>query len=210
MRIGIISDLHAGLHEMQIAIAHLSKQDVDIIVCAGDLVDFGNHGDEVVKHIMETQIPCVKGNHDRQASQKQALRQRKQTTDTTIKLLSHETLSILEQLPNQLRFEWEGKSVLLTHATPWGDDMYIYPDSNPPLLRRVVREAQADITILGHTHRPMWIEVDGRYIINSGSTSQNYFMPVGTYAILTLPHCEFELHSVETGAVIDLEKRILK
>ena len=210
MRIGIISDLHAGFGELQNALSYLSEQDVDIVVCAGDLVDFGTHGDEVVEKIMNAEIPCVKGNHDRQASQKQALRQRKQAIDNAIKLLQPETLAILEQLPNQLRFEWKGKTVLLTHATPWGDDMYIYPDSNAPLLRRVIKEAQADIVILGHTHRPMWIEIDGGFIINSGSTSQNYFMTVGTYGILSLPDCEFELHNVETGELIALEKRVIE
>lgn len=209
MRVGIIADLHGGLNEMQQALGFLQTQDVDMVICAGDLVDFGNYGDEVVEYIIDAKIPCVKGNHDHQATQKQVLRQRKRDVDKATTLLRPETLEHLEKLPDQIRFEWENKTILLTHATPWGEDMYVYPDSTTPLLRRVVKEAHADITILGHTHRPMWIDINGSIIINPGSTSQNYFMDVGTYGILSLPDYEFELHSVENGGLLDLPKKQL-
>ncbi len=204
MRIGIISDIHGGLRELHSALAFLQKMQVDHVLCAGDLVDFGDFGDEVVKQIFAGAIPCVQGNHDRMAWEFQRLRQRKQNVDGVTKILKSETLDLLEQLPLELRYMWSDTSILLTHATPWGEDMYVYPESTLPLFRRVVREANADITILGHTHRPMWVEVDGGMIINPGSLSQNYFLDVGTFGILTIPDRRFQLFSVESGDELEI------
>lgn len=205
MKIGIISDIHGGLRELELALDFLRQAQVDHIVCAGDLVDFGDEGEAVVNRIIEAQIPCVQGNHDQAARWNQRESQREGGVKRSI--LGAKTLDLLENLPLELRFTWEGTTVLLSHATSWGGEMYIYPDSNPPLFRRVVREANADVTILGHTHRPMWIHIDGRTIINAGSLSQNYEMGFGTYGILSLPECDFRVFNVESGAQIGLQAK---
>lgn len=208
MQIGIISDIHAGLSELSSALGYLARAGVDQIVCAGDLVDFGNAGDAVVQHIIDSGIPCVQGNHDRMANNNQQLRQRKHDHGQPVGPLSPATIAYLDRLPLVLRFEWENTSIVMAHATPWGDDIYVYPTSTTPLLRRVVREANADVTILGHTHQPMWLEVDNRTIINPGSTSQNYVLGMGTYGVFSLPDRSFQLYEVETGEQIPLDKEI--
>ncbi len=207
MEIGIISDIHAGLTGLTSALVHLDRTQVDQIVCAGDLVDFGDSGDAVVQHITEMRIPCVQGNHDRMAKHNQGLRQRKHEQGQPLKPLLPKTIAHLNRLPQTIRFEWENTTVLLTHATPWGDDTYVYPSSTTPLLRRIVREADADIVILGHTHEPMWVELDNCAIINPGSTSQNYALGFGTFGVLSLPDRLFRLHEVETGKQTPLSKQ---
>lgn len=209
MKIGIVSDIHGGLRELTSALALFDEYKVDKIICAGDLVDFGKDGDAVVEKIIQLSIPCVQGNHDRQSAEKQALLKHNKERADYIKPLKSETVATLQNLPRQLRFKWEDKTILLTHATSWDSDAYIYRDSSSFLLRRVVREADADITILGHTHQPMWIEIDDRLIINAGSTSQNYYNDEGTCGILTLPDYSFELFSVESGNSVPLDKQTL-
>lgn len=199
MKIGIISDIHGGLDELNIALKHLNQAGVDAILCAGDLVDFGDYSDEVVQKIRAANIPCVQGNHDRRARQKQASR--------GDKALQEATLNMLDKLPLQRRFHWLNTEILLTHAAPWHGDMYIVPDSPLPLFRRVIKEAKADVTILGHTHYPMWIDVESSIIINPGSVSQNYYRDTGTYGILLLPDRNFSLFEVKTGKQIDLKKQ---
>lgn len=208
MEIGIISDIHAGLSELKSELEQLNGAKVDHILCAGDLVDFGDHGEAVINLITDAQIPCVQGNHDHAARRNQ--QQSKPEGGVKRSILRAKTLDLLEQLPQYLRFEWENTSILLTHATPWGGEMYVYPDSTIPLFRRVVREANADVTILGHTHRPMWIQVGERTIVNAGSVSQNYELGFGTYGILSLPEREFHLFNVETGEQVRLEPKIYR
>jgi putative phosphoesterase len=209
MQIGIISDIHSGLVELIGALAIFRREKVDLIVCAGDLVDFGTWGDEVVKRIFDEGIPCVRGNHDRDAAERQRLQLEHNLYNMPIKPLNPETLAHLAQLPIQLRYTWEGTSVLLTHANPWGDDTYISVKSTPALFQRVIETSQADMTILGHTHQPMWIESGGRTIFNPGSVSANYTYLFGTCAILSLPERRFRLLNVETGQEAEIQPRSL-
>ncbi len=64
MKIGIISDVHAHLIPLEKALSIFELEQVDAIVCAGDLVEKGQDGDVVVALLQELNIPCVLGNHD--------------------------------------------------------------------------------------------------------------------------------------------------
>ena len=64
MKIGLISDIHAQLARLDCAIDILQSQGVDMILCAGDLVNRGHEGDTVVERIRAVKIPTVRGNHD--------------------------------------------------------------------------------------------------------------------------------------------------
>lgn len=206
-KIGLISDIHGGLQDLQSALRLLAQVPVDHILCAGDLVDYGAQSNAVVQRIFQAAIPCVQGNHDRDARYNQRLRVRQhQQTDQPIDLLTSDTLDLLDTLPLTRRFTWEATTVFLAHATPWDNDMYIYPDCTPHLLRRVVRDAAADVVILGHTHQPMWIVIDDTTLINPGSLSQNYTLPTGTYGVLTLPERRMQLFNVQTGEALPLER----
>ncbi len=211
MRIGLISDVHGDIDALQLALQTLRAVAVDTILCAGDLVDYGDHSEKVVNQIFDEQIPCVQGNHDRTAAYNQSLWRRSSTADdvrgTISGMLSKETCQRLAQLPLTRRFEWHATQLLLAHSTPGGDDMYIYPDSSLPLLRRVIADAnEADVIVLGHTHRPMWLELDGVTLLNPGSVSLNYFRDVNTCGVLSLPDREFVLLDVQTGRGVPLQK----
>ena len=39
MRLGIISDIHANLEALEVAISRLIEEEVDEIVCLGDVID---------------------------------------------------------------------------------------------------------------------------------------------------------------------------
>lgn len=206
LKIGLISDLHADLSALDTTLDHLSNAQVDQILCAGDLVDFGISGDAVVRRINAAGIPCVQGNHDRMARDTQRLRQRQGAHGQKTALLRPETLGLLDDLPALLRFEWADTTFMLTHSAPWGRDIYVYPESTTPLLRRVVREGKADVIMLGHTHRPMWIELEGCTICNPGSISQNYGLDTDTFGILSLPDRTFSLFDVQNGDQVQLIK----
>ena len=67
MKIGIFSDVHGHLTELQKTLALFQSHDVDQIVCLGDLVDKGTDSDGVISLMAEREITCVLGNHDAKA-----------------------------------------------------------------------------------------------------------------------------------------------
>jgi len=64
MKLGLISDIHADYPSLVKALRIFKRVGVNKILCAGDLVEKGDNGNEVVALIHRLKIPCVLGNHD--------------------------------------------------------------------------------------------------------------------------------------------------
>ena len=202
MRIGLIADVHADLPGLYCALALFERLGVDRVICAGDVVEKGPHGDAVVRALRTASIPTVRGNHDHDAIGNQAwLRENADLDHPALRgyLLKGETLEYLRGLPHPLRFEWEGVSVLLAHGTPWSEFIYLFPTSRRELFERVAREAGSDVVVLGHTHLPLRARVNGTWIVNPGSVCGAYSSGSRTCGVLTLPACEFEVFDLRSG-----------
>jgi putative phosphoesterase len=204
MKLGLISDIHADLKSLKLALDILQGQKVEQIICAGDLVDKGVGGDAVVKLIRERNISCVVGNHDWLADKDQNWLQRNYG-DSHPMLLSDETLEYLSTLRDTLNFAWEGQRILVAHGTPWNRDEYLYPYSQPSLFAQVATFAEAEAVILGHTHEPMIADVRGVWIFNPGSVCGIQAEGSGTCATLTLPEYSFRVFSIRTAERIQPE-----
>lgn len=67
MRIRIISDNQGDMPSLTAAVDYLQQQTVDLILCAGDVVERGSDDHGVVSYLRQLGIPCVQGNHDENA-----------------------------------------------------------------------------------------------------------------------------------------------
>ncbi len=212
MKIGIISDIHATMNPLNKAMALFHAHHVDTIVCPGDLVDRGNEGDAVVRFIREQNIPCVQGNHDREAFATQALVRRlnrvaeqRGEPDIFLNMLQSETVGYLSDLPATLHFDWEGYRVCLAHGTPASNLTYLFPWSERQEFDAVAEQANADIVILGHTHVPMQVRVDDVWFLNAGSLHGNRTEDMSrTCGILSLPDMQFTVYNVDTDDTVPI------
>lgn len=206
MKIGILSDIHGELDALHKTLDLFQRLGIETIICAGDLVDRGGAGDQVVEMIRQHSIPCVQGNHDAMAKRTQAFLARHPDDNLPIERLNAGTVDFLSALPLEGRFEWMGVSVYMTHENPMHDpSTFIYPNSSRATFEAVVQTAQAQIIILGHTHRPMQVYVNQSQIINTGSIYANYGPYEQTCGILHLPERTFELWDVQTGQPLPLQ-----
>lgn len=64
MRLALISDIHANLEALQASLADIAAQDVDRIVCLGDIVGYNANPAECIALIRDANALCVAGNHD--------------------------------------------------------------------------------------------------------------------------------------------------
>jgi putative phosphoesterase len=184
MKLGLISDIHGDLEHLEEALQLLQRHQVNQILCTGDLVYGASQPDAVVDVIRELAIPTTLGNHDE---------------DTVDEKLSPENKTFLAQLPLIQRFIFEGKSLLLTHATPWSNSIHLFSQSSLPLFRRVIDEAQADCVIFGHTHEPMKAQIDNVWLFNPGSVYRNRFEDTQTCAVLSLPDFAYTVYDLQYG-----------
>lgn len=220
MKIGIISDIHAQYDSLEKALAILEREQVDKIICAGDLVERGKDGERVVHTIRQMNIPVVRGNHDELAREGQTYPLNQLAPDVIEEtfvslrkgdfiqtdLLTPETLNWLESLPLQLEFNWEGFRIVMFHGTPKSNRSYLTPDMLDEEFEMALSDINADIAIYGHTHEPINRKIGKTLLLNPGGVyKSSYNLSSYTCATLNLSDCNFRVYSLETSKQIELD-----
>ncbi|MSQ22538.1 MAG: metallophosphoesterase [Dehalococcoidia bacterium] len=162
MKIGIISDIHGDVRALRRALDEM--QPVDRVLCAGDLVLQYRFSNEVFDIIRERGILTVRGNHEEAilASGGEPLR-----NSGTI---SPANLGMLQTLPQFLEMQLDGKRLVMVHTSP-------LDPANDIRLRQALNgthlpEMDADILVVGNTHRTMIGQVGNALLINPGSLGE--------------------------------------
>jgi putative phosphoesterase len=158
MRLGIIGDVHAEDERLRVAIDTLAAQNVDRILCCGDLVDGYGNVDRVCTLLALHRVATVRGNHDRWIRDDDM-----RTLPHAHRMTSLTPLSIelIKSLPPTLTFEVPGGKLLLCHGIGDNDMRRLGPDddgyaisTNEDLLK-VLFDASVSVMVAGHTHTPM-------------------------------------------------------
>lgn len=63
--IGVISDIHGNLPALQAALDYLKQQRCEQIIHTGDVVDIGPNSKECLQLLVQNNVLCLLGNHDR-------------------------------------------------------------------------------------------------------------------------------------------------
>lgn len=226
LRVLVISDVHGNADALRAVIE--SARDWDHIWVLGDLVDYGPEPHIVIDMIRELDPDTVvMGNHDYAVAHGVDCRCGPSIHELSVytreyiskRVLSREQVEWLKRLPIAVSSEVSGKRVYLVHGSP-RDPLYAYLD--PSLPQNVIREhlstprfllpgsgkhVNADIVLVGHTHKPMSIYVDSVLVANPGSCGQpRDGDPRASYAILDIESNTFTVHRVE----YDVEKVVNK
>lgn len=181
-KLGLLSDVHGDSAALRLALDIFTGEGVELILCAGDLVEKGPHSDEVICIISEQNIPCVLGNHDAMAFD-----------------LAEESLRFLDALPSTIDITVADRLITVAHGTPHSYQSYLWPYSTQSSFEVAVSDIPGHILIVGHTHIPMQVEVSDKYIFNPGSVCATYAEGSGTCAILSLSSLSFKVIDIYTG-----------
>jgi putative phosphoesterase len=179
-KIGLISDTHSTVAPLQEALSIFQREQVDMIICAGDIAGYGE--DELAQTIellIQHNCKMVAGNHDL-------------ITDDMINSGQLEKLqSFFNTLPLTLELDVEGKRIYVVHAHPpdsqHGGIKLLDPQGQVYASRKVYWEQQLesfdyDVLIVGHTHQFFAEQIGQTLVINPGSTQFNH-----TCMVLSLP-----------------------
>ena len=183
MRIGIISDIHGNLPALEAALQDLRPKGLDALYCLGDLVGYAAFPNEVTERIRAEGIPTIMGNYDDGVGfdrdecgcaytdpvEKQL---GDQSLEWTRAKVSAENKAYLRSLEKEIRFDGDGKRVLLVHGSPRRMNEYLFEDRPVSSFQRLAASSKADIIVFGHTHRPYTKLVDGVLFVNAGSVGK--------------------------------------
>ena len=183
MRIAIFSDIHGNLQALEAVLADIATQKPDTIYCLGDLVGYGASPNEVTERIRREGFRTVMGNYDdgvgfdrdecgcayREESERllgdRSLAWTKAQTTEANK-------AFLRTLEKEIRFEADGKRILLVHGSPRKMNEYLFEDRAISSFQRLAASSAADVIVFGHTHKPYVKEVDGVRFVNDGSVGK--------------------------------------
>ncbi|MCH7847092.1 MAG: metallophosphoesterase family protein [Planctomycetes bacterium] len=199
MRTAVISDIHANLEALQAVLDQIDTQNVDRIICLGDILGYGPSPVQCVDLVAERCEWSLMGNHDfgvlyeptnfNVAAEQAAYWSREQfelESDNGMSAKRWEFLS-------RLRVRVLEDDFLYVHGTPRRPiNEYLFPEDalNSPVKMQQIFELVDKYALVGHTHVPGVFtdepdfyppdDLDGVYklegedkaIINPGSVGQ--------------------------------------
>ncbi len=183
MRTAIISDIHANLEALQAVLADIDNQNIDTIICLGDIVGYGPSPNECVELVRSRCATVLMGNHDAAAldvfSTQNFNINAKIAIEWTSNNLSQESKSFLTNLP-MLHTD---RMATFAHATPYEPRMWYYITS----LEEAAFNFQFFTTpfcFVGHTHIPVIISLTGGHTIDVSQSTQIDLGPLENHRYL--------------------------
>jgi predicted phosphodiesterase len=171
MRFAFISDIHANLESLEAAFKDIEWQDVDEIICLGDIVGYGANPNECADLVRQKCTYILLGNHDAAAVNLLATHHfnshAKIAIEWTAANLNNDVRSFLLSLPLVLTRE----TLTLVHSTPYEPNMWYYITS----LEEAAFNFQyfdTQVCLVGHTHIPIIIVLDGKKEVYVHQASQ--------------------------------------
>lgn len=197
MKRAVISDIHANLEALQAVLADIEREQVDEIVCLGDVVGYGPDPNECAQLIQQRCTFSILGNHDAAAigtlSTANFNVHARRAIEWTTKEMNRHTQSFLKTNPLKKILG----DCLCVHATPYEPNMWHYITT--------YQDAQVNfeyfeqrICLVGHTHIPVMIgwEHPSVYLHQKSSLSLAHF-----------PHNRFIINVGSVGQPRDNDNR---
>jgi len=183
MKIAIFGDIHGNVQALDAALADIASQKPDAVYCLGDLVGYGANPNEVTARIRGGGYPTIMGNYDDGvgfdrdecgcAYREDAERERGQRSlEWTKARVTAENKAFLRTLHAEIRFEVDGRRILLVHGSPRKMNEYLFEDRPLSSFQRLAASSLADVIVFGHTHKPYVKTVDGVLFVNAGSVGK--------------------------------------
>jgi putative phosphoesterase len=183
MQIAIFSDIHGNMPALQAVADDMASRQFDSVYCLGDLVGYTAFPNDVTEWIHKSSIPTIMGNYDDGvgfdrddcgcAYRDPDERARgDQSLAWTKAHVTAENKAFLRSLHKEIRFEADGRRVLLVHGSPRKMNEYLFEDRAISSFERLAASSNADIIVFGHTHKPYTKLVNGVLFVNVGSVGK--------------------------------------
>ncbi|MFB0561417.1 MAG: metallophosphoesterase [Candidatus Lokiarchaeia archaeon] len=183
MRVAVLSDIHSNLYALEGVLESISREDMNLILCGGDLVGYGPFPNEVIQTLKDRKIPTIMGNYDDGVGfnrddcgcaylSKREIELGKISIAWTKVNVTEDNKAFLRNLLGNTNYTWEGLRVLHVHGSPRRINEYLYENRPEKNMLRMLEPLNIDLLICGHTHLPYHREVGGIHIVNTGSVGK--------------------------------------
>lgn len=220
MKIGIISDIHSNILALEETYKKFQKENVEKIICIGDVVGIGPYPEKCVQFIADKKdkfISIVKGNHENYIlkgikRKNHTERDAKPMNDEQIAthLWNHSRISgeqkkIIEEWKDRDNIEINNKKIIIEHYPMDKNNKFKKFHKNPSIseIVELFEDKEADIYLFGHTHQKYYINKDEKYFINPGSLGCPINTRCANAGILEIENNEIKYEQININYDID-------
>jgi predicted phosphodiesterase len=213
MKYAIIADIHANLEALEVVLDDARNQKCTHYTCLGDVVGYNANPKECLDLIRDSNMPCVKGNHDEYCSIETNLEGFNPHAAEAIHWTRAQLTEEDREWLRSLKYIRLVASFSVVHATLDGPQRWGY------VFDRLAAAASftyqnTSVCFFGHTHVPVAfirdsvvrggtyskfkIEPGRKYFINVGSVGQSRDgVPKATYVIYNMDEGSVELRRLD-------------
>lgn len=205
MKILVLADIHSNWPALQAI-----DETFDACLFTGDLVDYATDPIPCIEWMRAHATVTCRGNHDHAVAQRVPApegsgfrRLAFATRPLHWDMLGARHMKYLARLPVTNRTVLDGKSFYLVHGTPH-DPLDEYLIDDPRAWEARLREVDADIVCVGHTHIPFHLDLGRVQVLNPGSVGQpRDGDPRCSYAVIENGRVEIRRVEYDIGATVD-------
>ncbi|HEU0178939.1 MAG TPA: metallophosphoesterase [Blastocatellia bacterium] len=171
-RIGVLGDIHCEDDRLETALRFFRTGRLDLICSVGDIVDGPGDPNRTIELLIEHDVACIRGNHERWLLKGEMRDLPDANTNFDLEMSSWE---FVKELPLWRKFETVAGATLLCHGLgeqdmagvwPWDDALTLHSNH---ALWKLVNSHEYDFVVNGHTHRRLVQKFDDLTIINAGT-----------------------------------------
>jgi putative phosphoesterase len=183
MKIGIFGDIHGNIEALKVAYNETRILKVDALYHLGDVGGYAPFVNEIVDFLVEHSIEGVQGNYDEAVGNDREhcgckaegpLQEEMAhlSFTWTKNHASAASKAYMKNLPEEIKFNTNGKKVWLFHATPRKNNLYWHEDRPDKFFFEMAEKGESDLMIYGHTHKPYQKKMNGMLFVNAGSVGK--------------------------------------
>src|SRR5208282_3226932 len=183
MRYAIIADIHGNLEAFQTVLDDIKTQNIQQVVCLGDVVGYNANPKECLDMVRAMNIPIVKGNHDEYCSSEEALEGFNPHAAEAVHWTRNQLTVEDKQWLRDLKYSRMVANFTIVHATLDAPQRWGYVFDKLAAAASFPYQNTA-VCFFGHTHVPVAFMRDtavrgGTYSKFKIDPAKKYFINVG-------------------------------
>lgn len=209
MKIALIADVHGNFVALEAVMKQIQAQNVDQVICLGDVAATGAQPRECVQLLQEQEIPTVLGNADDWLLAPTPTPEANEFTRFVEEVdcwcseqLKDEERSFLQNLPLTLETQLsDSERILSFHGSPRSYNESLVATTPDDRLAEILLSHPATIFAGGHTHQQLlrrWRDIT---LINPGSVGMSYERDRHSNQARNLARAEYALLQIREGTI---------
>ena len=177
-KLAVLSDIHGNLPALEAVLSDLKNHEVDQVIVAGDVINFGPFSKKTAEIVIENNWPVIRGNNEyflldygtSRAPVEWSNPVQFAPTAWLDKQFDQKLKNIIATWPDTLNLRFkDAPPIQLFHGTPNSPWEPIFWSTTDEEIEKLLSKTEADYVICGHTHLPMDRQSGRWRIFNPGS-----------------------------------------